>query len=168
MTSFPVRRLVEMHDCWRRWRSFWESKIGNFQHQGSSIHPPPLGRVKRRQGLTTVKSSIRWHTAEETTPTSQLGTQRWPEVRCFDTFTISFSHIHFHTFNFPLSLSHFRFHTFTFTLSLSHSHFHTFTFTLSGLRRAKVPMMVYSCGGFSRCFRVCRFYDVEVRWHFWL
>ena len=31
-----------------------------------------------------------------------------------------------------------------------------------GLRRAKVPMMVYSCGGFSRCFRVCRFYDVEV------
>merc|ERR1712192_169643 len=30
-----------------------------------------------------------------------------------------------------------------------------------GLRRAKVPMMVYSCGGFSRCFRVCRFYDVE-------
>ena len=32
----------------------------------------------------------------------------------------------------------------------------------SGLRKAKVPMMVYSCGGFSRCFRVCRFYDVEV------
>ena len=28
--------------------------------------------------------------------------------------------------------------------------------------------MVYSCGGFSRCFRVCRFYDVEVRpGHFW-
>jgi len=33
---------------------------------------------------------------------------------------------------------------------------------VTGLRRAKVPMMVYSCGGFSRCFRVCRFYDVEV------
>jgi len=32
---------------------------------------------------------------------------------------------------------------------------------VTGLRRAKVPMMVYSCGGFSRCFRVCRFYDVE-------
>ena len=38
----------------------------------------------------------------------------------------------------------------------------------TGLRKAKVPMMVYSCGGFSRCFRVCRFYDVEVRpGHFW-
>jgi len=32
---------------------------------------------------------------------------------------------------------------------------------VTGLRKAKVPMMVYSCGGFSRCFRVCRFYDVE-------
>merc|ERR1712059_4332 len=32
---------------------------------------------------------------------------------------------------------------------------------VTGLRRAKVPMMVYSCGGFSRCFRICRFYDVE-------
>ena len=30
-----------------------------------------------------------------------------------------------------------------------------------GLRRAKVPLMVYSCGGFSRCFRIARFYDVE-------
>jgi len=32
---------------------------------------------------------------------------------------------------------------------------------VTGLRRAKVPLMVYSCGGFSRCFRVARFYDVE-------
>merc|ERR1719400_1580264 len=32
---------------------------------------------------------------------------------------------------------------------------------VTGLRKAKGPMMVYSCGGFSRCFRVCRFYDVE-------
>merc|ERR1711997_1249768 len=32
---------------------------------------------------------------------------------------------------------------------------------VTGLRKAKVPLMVYSCGGFSRCFRVCRFYDVE-------
>lgn len=32
---------------------------------------------------------------------------------------------------------------------------------VTGLRRAKVPMMVYSCGGFSRCFRICRFYDIE-------
>jgi len=32
---------------------------------------------------------------------------------------------------------------------------------VSGLRKAKVPLMVYSCGGFSRCFRVARFYDVE-------
>lgn len=32
---------------------------------------------------------------------------------------------------------------------------------VTGLRKAKVPMMVYSCGGFSRCFRVCKFYDVE-------
>ena len=31
----------------------------------------------------------------------------------------------------------------------------------AGLRKAKVPLMVYSCGGFSRCFRVARFYDVE-------
>ena len=30
-----------------------------------------------------------------------------------------------------------------------------------GLRRAKVPLMVYSCGGFTRCFRIARFYDVE-------
>ena len=30
-----------------------------------------------------------------------------------------------------------------------------------GLRKAKVPLMVYSCGGFSRCFRVARFYDAE-------
>ena len=34
---------------------------------------------------------------------------------------------------------------------------------IKGLKHSKVPMMVYSCGGFSRCFRVCRFYDVEVR-----
>ena len=32
---------------------------------------------------------------------------------------------------------------------------------LSGLRKAKVPLMVYSCGGFSRCFRIARFYDLE-------
>jgi len=32
---------------------------------------------------------------------------------------------------------------------------------IAGLRKAKVPMMVYSCGGFSRCFRVARYYDVE-------
>jgi len=32
---------------------------------------------------------------------------------------------------------------------------------VTGLRRAKVPLMVYSCGGFSRCFRVARFYDVD-------
>jgi len=32
---------------------------------------------------------------------------------------------------------------------------------VTGLRRAKVPLMVYSCGGFSRCFRIARFYDVE-------
>jgi len=32
---------------------------------------------------------------------------------------------------------------------------------VTGLRRAKVPLMVYSCGGFSRCFRVARFYDAE-------
>jgi len=32
---------------------------------------------------------------------------------------------------------------------------------VAGLRRAKVPLMVYSCGGFSRCFRVARFYDAE-------
>jgi len=30
-----------------------------------------------------------------------------------------------------------------------------------GLRRAKVPLMVYSCGGFTRCFRIARFYDVD-------
>jgi hypothetical protein len=33
--------------------------------------------------------------------------------------------------------------------------------TVAGLRKAKVPLMVYSCGGFSRCFRVARFYDEE-------
>jgi len=32
---------------------------------------------------------------------------------------------------------------------------------IAGLRKAKVPLMVYSCGGFSRCFRLARFYDVE-------
>ena len=32
---------------------------------------------------------------------------------------------------------------------------------VSGLRKAKVPLMVYSCGGFSRCFRIARFYDCE-------
>jgi len=32
---------------------------------------------------------------------------------------------------------------------------------IAGLRKAKVPLMVYSCGGFSRCFRVAKFYDVE-------
>jgi len=32
---------------------------------------------------------------------------------------------------------------------------------VTGLRRAKVPLMVYSCGGFSRCFRIARFYDIE-------
>jgi len=32
---------------------------------------------------------------------------------------------------------------------------------VAGLRKAKVPLMVYSCGGFSRCFRIARFYDVE-------
>lgn len=32
---------------------------------------------------------------------------------------------------------------------------------VTGLRRAKVPLMVYSCGGFSRCFRIARFYDSE-------
>ena len=30
-----------------------------------------------------------------------------------------------------------------------------------GLRRSKVPMMVYSHGGFSRCFRIARRYQVE-------
>ena len=29
------------------------------------------------------------------------------------------------------------------------------------LRRAKVPLMVYSCGGFTRCFRIAKFYDLE-------
>ena len=24
-----------------------------------------------------------------------------------------------------------------------------------------MPLMVYSCGGFSRCFRIARFYDLE-------
>jgi len=32
---------------------------------------------------------------------------------------------------------------------------------IAGLRKAKVPLMVYSCGGFSRCFRLARFYDPE-------
>merc|ERR1719341_611181 len=32
---------------------------------------------------------------------------------------------------------------------------------VSGLRKAKVPLMVYNCGGFSRCFRIARFYDQE-------
>jgi len=32
---------------------------------------------------------------------------------------------------------------------------------VTGLRKAKVPLMVYSCGGFSRCFRIARFYDCE-------
>jgi len=32
---------------------------------------------------------------------------------------------------------------------------------VAGLRKAKVPLMVYSCGGFSRCFRIARFYDPE-------
>jgi len=32
---------------------------------------------------------------------------------------------------------------------------------VTGLRKAKVPLMVYSCGGFSRCFRIARFYDLE-------
>ena len=32
---------------------------------------------------------------------------------------------------------------------------------ITGLRRAKVPLMVYSCGGFTRCFRIARMYDVE-------
>ena len=35
------------------------------------------------------------------------------------------------------------------------------TLYVSGLRKAKVPLMVYSCGGFSRCFRIARFYDLE-------
>ncbi len=30
-----------------------------------------------------------------------------------------------------------------------------------GLRRAKVPLMVYSCGGFTRCFRIARRYQVD-------
>lgn len=30
-----------------------------------------------------------------------------------------------------------------------------------GLRRAKVPLMVYSCGGFTRCFRIARIYDAD-------
>ena len=30
-----------------------------------------------------------------------------------------------------------------------------------GLKRSKVPMMVYSHGGFSRCFRIARRYQVE-------
>jgi len=32
---------------------------------------------------------------------------------------------------------------------------------ITGLRRAKVPLMVYSCGGFTRCFRIARFYSSE-------
>merc|ERR1719384_218003 len=32
---------------------------------------------------------------------------------------------------------------------------------VTGLRKAKVPLMVYSCGGFSRCFRIARFYVLE-------
>ena len=32
---------------------------------------------------------------------------------------------------------------------------------ITGLRRAKVPLMVYSCGGFTRCFRIARFYSTE-------
>merc|ERR1719443_1683340 len=32
---------------------------------------------------------------------------------------------------------------------------------VTGLRKAKVPLMVYSCGGFSRCFGIARFYDLE-------
>jgi hypothetical protein len=32
---------------------------------------------------------------------------------------------------------------------------------ISGLKRSKVPMMVYSCGGFSRCFRIARRYQID-------
>lgn len=32
---------------------------------------------------------------------------------------------------------------------------------IKGLRKAKVSMMVYSHGGFSRCFRIARRYQVE-------
>jgi len=32
---------------------------------------------------------------------------------------------------------------------------------ITGLRRAKVPLMVYSCGGFTRCFRIARYYSTE-------
>jgi len=32
---------------------------------------------------------------------------------------------------------------------------------VAGLKKAKVPLMVYSCGGFSRCFRLANFYDCE-------
>ena len=47
--------------------------------------------------------------------------------------------------------------------SSSHIYIYTVSVTLyvSGLRKAKVPLMVYSCGGFSRCFRIARFYDLE-------
>ena len=38
---------------------------------------------------------------------------------------------------------------------------HATSFGVLGLRKAKVPLMVYSCGGFSRCFRIARFYDLE-------
>ena len=37
----------------------------------------------------------------------------------------------------------------------------TYSDLSKGLRKAKVPLMVYSCGGFSRCFRIARFYDLE-------
>lgn len=30
-----------------------------------------------------------------------------------------------------------------------------------GLRRAKVPLMVYSCGGFTRCFRIARYHVTD-------
>merc|ERR1719422_1002398 len=33
---------------------------------------------------------------------------------------------------------------------------------VTGLRKAKVPLMVYSCGGFSRCFRIARFMTWKV------
>nr|XP_040575727.1 uncharacterized protein LOC121124624 isoform X7 [Lepeophtheirus salmonis] len=32
---------------------------------------------------------------------------------------------------------------------------------ITGLRRAKVPLMVYSCGGFTRCYRIARFHTVD-------
>ena len=114
---------------------------GDTQAEGGSDHEGPLGGSRHHQE-GVCQEAVRDYEGEEE---EQTGGERRGETEASELLQKSNRQV-FYTKN-PRNLE------LTYTVSV--------TLYVSGLRKAKVPLMVYSCGGFSRCFRIARFYDLE-------